>query len=260
MKAPPSAGGVLRGATAPLRHVGAAFRFLTRLPVPGPPAAAADLARALAWFPLPGLVLGLILAGGSRLADGRLSPLVTGALLVAALAWLTGGLHLDGLADVADGLGGGRGDRERTLAIMRDSRIGALGATALAAVLGTKTAALAELLARGDAAWALVAAPCVARAAAVPLVVLFPYARKEGLGEPFHKDGGPREIAIAGALAVAVLATLGHRTLAPAAAALSAALAVAFGVRRRLGGLTGDVYGAAVELAELAFLVVAGIR
>lgn len=247
--------------TGALREAALAFQFLTRLPVPGGRTGSADMGRALAWFPLPGLVLGLVAAGGARLSDGRVAPLLAAALLVALGAWLTAGLHLDGVADVADGLGGGRGDRERTLAIMRDSRIGAHGASALVLVLIVKVTAVGELLGPGRAAgWALVAAPCLARFAAVPLVVLFPYARPQGLGKAFHEGGGAREVAVAAVLAAVVVAGAGLRAIPPAAAALAAALGLAFVVRRRLGGLTGDAYGAAIELAELAFLLVAGLR
>lgn len=246
-------------APAPLRHLAAAFRFLTRLPVPGPALAGAELGRALAWFPLPGLVLGGLAAGAAYVLTGRLAPGVVAALIVAGLAWLTGALHLDGLADVADGLGGGHGDAGRTLAIMRDSRIGAFGAVAVALLLALKVTAVAELISRGGG-WALLCAPALARFAAVPLVVLFPYARPEGLGRPFHDGGGARELAIAGALAAAILAGAGLRSAIPAAAALATAAAMAFAIRRRLGGLTGDVYGAAVEVAETVFLVCAGVR
>jgi adenosylcobinamide-GDP ribazoletransferase len=246
-------------APPPIRDVAVAFRFLTRLPVPGAGAPGPEVGRALAWFPLPGLVLGAVAAGAARVLEGRLAPGVVAALVVAGLAWLTGALHLDGLADVADGLGGGHRDAARTLAIMRDSRIGAFGAVAVALLLAVKVTAVAELV-RGGSTWALVCAPALARFTAVPLVVLFPYARPEGMGRAFHEGGGARELAIAGALAAAVLAGAGLQSAVPAAAAVGAAAALGFAVRRRLGGLTGDVYGAAVELAETAFLVCAGIR
>jgi len=172
---------------------------------------------------------------------------------------MTGGLHLDGVADVFDGLGGGHGDRERTLRIMRDSRIGAHGATALVLVLAVKAAALSDLLARGSL-WPLVVAPVVARFAVVPLLVLFPYAREEGLGRAFRGTAGRREIAIAAVLAAAAVAPFAPAALVPALAALAAAAAVALSVNRRLGGLTGDVYGAAIEIAEAALLAAATLR
>jgi len=236
-----------------------AFGFLTRLPVPPRLWDGADLGRSCAWFPLPGAAMGLLVAAVARLAGPHLHAPLAAVLAVAALAWMTGGLHLDGVADVFDGLGGGHGDRERTLRIMRDSRIGAHGATALVLVLAVKVAALSDLLARGSL-WPLVVAPVVARFAVVPLLVLFPYAREEGLGRAFRGTAGRREIAIAAVLAAAAVAPFAPGSLLPAAVALAAAAAVAVSVNRRLGGLTGDVYGATIEVAEAALLAAATLR
>jgi adenosylcobinamide-GDP ribazoletransferase len=247
---------------SPVREALLAFRFLTRLPVPGHALAAEDsqdLGRSCAWFPLPGAAMGLALAVAARLATPHVPPALAAVLVTAGLAWITGALHLDGLADVFDGLGGGRGDRERTLRIMRDSRIGAHGATALALVLAAKATALTELLARGDP-WPLVAAPALARFAVVPLVVLVPYARPEGLGRAFHGTAGAREISISAVLAAAAVAPFAPASLAPCAVALGVAAVLALALHRRLGGLTGDGYGAAIELAELAYLATAALR
>jgi adenosylcobinamide-GDP ribazoletransferase len=235
-----------------------ALRFLTRIPVGGE-LRGADLGRSCAWFPIAGAVMGLAVAGAARLAGHHVPAPLGAVLAVAALAWMTGGLHLDGVADVFDGLGGGHGDRERILRIMRDSRIGAHGATALVLLLAAKVAATAELLARG-AHWPLLVAPVVARFAVVPLVVLFPYAREEGLGRAFRGTAGRREIAIAALLAGAAVAAFAPASLAPTGAALVAAAGLALAVNRRLGGLTGDAYGAAIELAEVALLAAAAIR
>jgi adenosylcobinamide-GDP ribazoletransferase len=244
------------GAMRPIRDARLAFQFLTRLPVGKGGLAGADLGRSCAWFPLAGAAMGLAVAAGARVAAPHVPSPLLAVLAAAALAWMSGGLHLDGLADTFDGLSGGRGDRDRILAIMRDGRIGAHGAAALALLLLVKAAALAELLARGES-WALVAAPAVARFAAVPLVVWFPYARAEGLGKAFHGTAGAREIAIAAALAAVAAAPSAPASLAPAAAALATAGLLAWRVRRRLGGLTGDVYGAAIEIAEAAYLSMA---
>jgi adenosylcobinamide-GDP ribazoletransferase len=256
----PAAGGAgpRAGPTRALADLRLAFQFLSRIPVGGA-LPGADLGRSCAWFPLPGAVMGLAVAGAAHLAGGRVPATLAGVLAAAALAWLSGGLHLDGLADLFDGLSGGHGDRARTLAIMRDARIGAHGAAALVLVLLAKSAALAELVGRDDT-WLLVAAPALARFLVVPLVVGFPSARPEGLGKAFHGTAGAREVAVSAALAAAALAPGWPRSLAPAAAAAAVALAVALVARRRLGGLTGDVYGAAIELAELAFLSVAALR
>ena len=251
-----------QGATSrvmrPLSDARLAFQFLTRLPA-GKGAHAGDLGRSCAWFPLPGAAVGLLVAAAAHVAGPHLHAPLVAALAIAAFAWMTGGLHLDGVADVFDGLGGGHGDRERTLRIMRDSRIGAHGATALVLVLAVKVAALSELLARGSL-WPLVVAPVVARFAVVPLIVLFPYAREEGLGRAFRGTAGGREMAIAAVLAAVAIAPFAPASLLPAAAALATAAAVALSVNRRLGGLTGDVYGAAIELAEAAALAAATLR
>ncbi len=247
------------GAMRPLRDARLAFQFLTRFPVGTGTLAGADLGRSCAWFPLAGASMGLVVAAAAHLVGRHLPAALGGVLAAAALAWMSGALHLDGLADTFDGLSGGRGDRERILAIMRDGRIGAHGATALLLVLLAKAAALAAILARGDL-WPLVAAPAVARFAAVPLVVAFPYIRAEGLGKAFHGSAGIREIAVAAALAAAAIAPSAPASLAPSAAALVAAGALALRVRRRLGGLTGDVYGAAIEIAEVAYLSTAALR
>jgi adenosylcobinamide-GDP ribazoletransferase len=239
-----------------VRPLAVAFGFLSRLPVGNDPVAAADLARSLTWFPVVGLAFGGVLAGTAHLLRDHLPAPLLAVGLVALLAALSGGLHLDGLADVFDGLGGGRGDREKTLAIMRDSRIGAHGAMALVLALAAKVAAVHEVL-RSGATWPLLCCPVLGRWSSVPLVIFFPYARQEGLGRAMTDHGRPLHFAQATLLAGACVVWSGDRVLGPSAAALAAALGIALFVRRRLGGLTGDVYGAAIELAEIAFLAAA---
>jgi adenosylcobinamide-GDP ribazoletransferase len=241
-----------------LRPLTVAFGFLTRVPVPTGAVEPRDLARSLTWFPAVGAVLGAAMYGGGTLLGGALAPGVVAVALVALHAGATGGLHLDGVADVFDALGGGCGQRERMLAILRDSRIGAHGAAALVLVLAAKIAAVAALL--DGHAWALYASPVAARWAVVPLVIGFPYARPEGLGKPFHGHAGPAQLAGATITAALAIGWLGAPVIAPTVAAAAAGLAIASWLRRYLGGLTGDVYGAAIEAAELAFLVVAGLR
>jgi adenosylcobinamide-GDP ribazoletransferase len=240
-----------------LRSLAIAFGFLTRIPVGRAPAGAAELGRAVTWFPAVGAALGAILVAGHGILDGVVAPALTATVVVALHAGLTGGLHLDGVADVFDALGGGRGQRDRMLAILRDSRIGAHGATALVFVLGAKVVAVVEILER-QAAWALYASPAVARWAVVPLVVGFPYARPDGLGKAFHDQAGAAQLAGATAVAALAIGWVGVSSIAPALCALATALALACWLHRRLGGLTGDVYGAAIEVAELVFLIVAG--
>lgn len=230
-----------------IRPLAAAFSFLTRLPTVPRDLRPAEIGRSIAFFPAAGLFLG---AAATLTATLPAAPTLVAIIIVALGAYLTGGLHLDGIADVADGLGGGRGDRARTLAIMRDSRIGAFGAIALALFLLAKVHATAAVL---SARWPLLVAPVVARAVASALIVTFPYARPDGLGRIFHAEGRIHHAVFALALTTPLI-YLSNLWLASALATL-AALALAIHVARRLGGLTGDVYGACIETAELAFLL-----
>ncbi|HMG54086.1 MAG TPA: adenosylcobinamide-GDP ribazoletransferase [Kofleriaceae bacterium] len=246
-----------------LRPLAAAFGFLTRIPVGRGAVEPRELGRAVAWFPAVGAALGAAQLAGHRALDGALAPGLVAVALVALHAALTGGLHLDGVADVFDALGGGRGQRDRMLAIMRDSRIGAHGAVAVALLLAAKAAAIAALLDRSSghhAGWALYAAPIAARWAAVPLVVAFPYARPDGLGRAFHDHAGAAQLLGATAISALAVGWIGAPAVGPWLAAAGAAVAIAVWLHRHLGGLTGDVYGAAIEAAELAFLVAAGLR
>jgi len=237
-----------------LRPLRVAVGFLTRIPVPRRDASEEDLVRALAFFPVVGLLLGALLAGTAWLARDHLPGPAVGVVLTTLLALVTGGLHLDGLADVFDGLGGGRGSRDRTLAIMRDSRIGAHGAVALILDLGGKIAALGALADRGEFR-AIVAFPMLARWIAVLLIALFPYARPEGIGRAFARGSRGMPHLVATLVVGAALGGLGPRVILPALAAIALALAFSAFLSRRLGGLTGDAYGAAIELSELAFLL-----
>ena len=200
-------------------------------------------------------MLGFALTGMAAALAGHMAPWLVAVLLAALLAALTGGLHLDGFADVFDALGGGRGDRARMLEIMRDSRIGAHGATALTLLLIAKVAALAQVAERHDLL-ALLAFPTIARWLAALLVVFFPYARAEGLGRAFSGEAGRVQVAVGDR----------HRGRRRRRARTGAdparrwgraavVLRFAFWLHRRLGGLTGDVYGAAIELGEVAMLV-----
>lgn len=236
-----------------LRPLGVAFGLLTRLPLTCGTASDDDLGRAPMFFPVVGFGLGIILAILVVIVGRRLPAALVAVILVACLAALTGGLHLDGLADVFDGLGGAHGDRERALAIMRDSRIGAHGAVALMLALLAKAVTLSALVER-QTVWPIVLFPAVARWTAVFLVGFFPYVRAEGLGKAFHVGASLREAGWATVFIAALGVWHGRASVIPMTVALAAALAFGVWMQRRLGGLTGDVYGAAIELAEVAFL------
>lgn len=229
-----------------LRPLAAALAFLTRLPTVPRDLRPVEIGRSIAFFPLAGLFLG---ATATLLATLPLDPTLLAIAIVALGAYLTGGLHLDGVADVADGLGGGRRDRTRTLAIMRDSRIGAFGAMALVLLLLAKVHATSAAL---SSRWPILVAPVLARALASAVIVTFPYARRDGLGRIFHAEGRAHHALLALLLAAPLIYMSG--LWLPFAAATITALALALYISRRLGGLTGDVYGACIETAELTFL------
>jgi adenosylcobinamide-GDP ribazoletransferase len=239
---------------APLRAAGAATAFLTRIPLPSASNAGASVIAGAPAFPFVGAALGA-LVGATAALGGRVEPrLVAGALAVGVEALLTGALHLDGLADSADGLGGS--EREHALEIMRDHAIGAYGASALVLDLLLKAAALAALR---HPLPATIAALALSRAVALPLAAALPYARPTpGTGLVFGEGmRWPRAIAaMLIAAAIAVLA-VGTRALALIAAAAVIGAAVGLLARRRLGGITGDTLGAAIELTATTCLLVA---
>jgi cobalamin 5'-phosphate synthase/cobalamin synthase len=231
-----------------------ALAFLTALPL-RIEADARDVGRSALAFPVVGAALGAVLAAlGILLVRALPSPLAA-ALVVAAGALATGALHLDGLADTADGLGGGR-DAEHALRIMKDHAVGAYGATALLVSVLVKATAIAALLAMPGAALAwLPAAGALSRGVTVPLARL-PSARSSGLGASLIAQLGRVELwgAVLLALALALLAAGWRGLLAAAVVGLAAAAYAAF-CRRRIGGMTGDTLGAAAEGAEALVLV-----
>jgi adenosylcobinamide-GDP ribazoletransferase len=230
-----------------------AFRYLTTLPLPRS-RAPGDLGRAAGWFSVVGLVLGGCLALASLAVDRVVPPGVGGLLLVVLWAALTGALHLDGLADACDGLGGGW-SRERALAIMRDGRSGPYGVTAIVLVLGLKATALASLP-EGLAWRALVLAPVLGRTGPLLLVRLCRPARPDGAGHAFAAGARWPALVAGGLIAGSVsLATLGPWGALPFGAAGLFVWHLAVYLRRRLGGFTGDTRGALVETIEVGVLV-----
>lgn len=238
-----------------MKRLTVALAFLTALPL-RVEAGAREVGRAALCFPVVGAALGLTLAAASW-SLARALPAALAAVLVVALGALaTGALHLDGLADTADGFGGGR-DPEHALSIMKDHAVGAYGATALLLTVLVKAAALHALIAGGVAFTWLPVAGALSRWITVPLTRL-PSARTSGLGATMAAHVGRVEVLGATAIAVAVAVGLAGARGAVAAGAV-AALGAAFGAycRRRIGGITGDTLGAAAELSEALVLVLA---
>ncbi|MBX3014710.1 MAG: adenosylcobinamide-GDP ribazoletransferase [Caldilineaceae bacterium] len=228
-----------------------AFGFLTVLPVPQVSYAPGILGRASHWFPVVGLVLGLLVTGAHWGLVQIFPPLVAAGLTVTLWAALTGGLHLDGLADCCDGLLAAT-SRERRLEIMRDPRTGAFAAGGLALFLLVKVAAVAALPAFTPA---LLIGPIGARALLL-WVAQQPTARPGGLGADLAAGLSARSWLKA--LLLPLLTLFLWPTLHTALAALLAIAITWWLIRiahRRLGGVTGDVYGLVVEMVELAILL-----
>ena len=252
-----------RAALGRIAHEGrlllCAVQFLTRLPTPSLTGfEPAWTTRAARWFPLVGQGVGLACAG-VFVGAAQVWPQPLPALLaVAAGVLLTGGFHEDGLADTADGLGGGT-TRAARLAIMKDSRLGSYGALALGLVTAGRVAALAALT-PGAGALALVAAHGAGRGFAVAVMAALPYAGDPAAAKLKPEPGGVRrgEAAFALAWGCAPIFLLGwaHAALA-VVLATAATLLLARAARRGIGGRTGDVLGAVEQAAELAVLFAA---
>jgi cobalamin 5'-phosphate synthase/cobalamin synthase len=249
---------VARTALTALR---AAVAFLTRVPVDrGGDVTAADVGRGAVWFPAVGAAVGGAAAITAWAVALALPPAVAALAAVAVGALLTGALHLDGLADTADGYGAAT--RERALEIMRDHAVGAFGVLAITLDVGLRTAAVAALLARPHGLLALVAAGALSRSASACLGLLLPDARAAaGAGgrASLLAGGGPRRALVAAGLgaAVAVPCLGGWHGPAVVAAAAGAAALWGWHCRRRLGGVTGDTLGAASEGVEALVLLLA---
>jgi adenosylcobinamide-GDP ribazoletransferase len=273
---PESSGPPPSGDETQTSDIGAQFRlaaaFLTRLPVERPNSvdtdsadetAPTDLASAMWLFPVVGFGIG----GAGAIALAVLAGLgvpapVAATLAIGIMVWLTGALHEDGLADLADGFGGG-GTRDQKLDIMRDSRVGAYGVLSLAVVVVAKIAALATIAAVdiGAAAGALIAAATWSRAMFAPTMRWLPPARDDGLGA---LAGTPDEGATWKGLALGALLTAfvlitpaGGGVVVVLIAGGLGAFAVGWLALRQIDGYTGDVLGGAQQAAEAAVLIAA---
>jgi adenosylcobinamide-GDP ribazoletransferase len=239
-----------------------AARYLTIVPIPGAAPSREGPGAAAAWFPVVGFAIGALLVLVERVTTALFAPLLAALLTVTAWKLVTGGLHLDGVADCIDGLVGR--DPAHRLAIMRDSHIGAFGAVGLILFLLLEVAAVSGI--DGGMRWrALLVAPVVGRAMSPLMARMFPAVLNMGApqtpwsghGARFRAELGPMAPAVATALAfVVAIAVLGAwGVLALVLAAVVTTLIGAF-MTRRLGGVSGDVHGAAVEFSELAVLLV----
>ena len=234
----------------------AALSFFTRLPVPGSHSAE-GLDGAARYFPLAGIIVG-VLGALATWAASFILPLSLAVIAgMAATIIITGAFHEDGFSDACDGFGGGwkGGDegRAQVLAIMKDSRVGSYGALGIALMLLAKWNALMEI---PDEAliFAIVAAHAISRFAATTLMFALDYVREEGKSKPLAKRMGAGDLAVAGVFGLAPCLLLPTtETLVALAATAFATFLCARTFVRRIGGYTGDCLGATQQVAELAF-------
>ena len=236
-----------------------ALQFLTSLPVrlsgmPRPE----QVGRSLLYYPVVGLIIGGLLWCVAQMTESAAIPLQA-ALLLAVWVALTGGLHLDGLADSADAWLGGFGDRERTLTIMKDPRSGPIAVVVLVLVLLLKFVALWTLLAEGQRL-ALLLAPLLGRTALIGLFLTTPYVRPGGLGQALAEHlprAAVRRVLVAVAVLCLLLGESGWLALLVAA---SIGVLARRAMSRRIGGTTGDTAGALLELTECGVLVALALQ
>jgi adenosylcobinamide-GDP ribazoletransferase len=236
----------------------AALTFLTRLPLgmaqaEAPPLSLADTSWA---FPVIGVIVGAIGGIAYVIASALALPALAAALIaVATTALITGALHEDGLADTADGFGGGA-TREAKLAIMRDSRIGTFGVLVLIFSIGLRSAAIADIGLRWHVFAALIAAHALSRGVLPAALHRLDPARSDGLGAGAGRpDQNQVLIALAIALAIAVIVTGLRAGLSAAIVAALVAIAIGALAQRQIGGQTGDVLGAIEQGAETAAIL-----
>ena len=232
----------------------AALGFLTVLPLGRRALEYRPLARAAAFFPLVGLVLGLILVSADYAFRLGLPDLLASALLVALLVLLTGGLHFEGFMYTCDGLFGGH-SQERRLEIMRQKEVGAYAVAGGVLLLLVMWLAIASITGPSRV-WVLGLFPVLSRWAMALALGIFAYARQEGLGKAF-RSARPTQTGIAGAMALAAAVLLGRGGLLLFVSATALAWRLGLGISRMLGGLTGDTYGAINEVTQACLLIVA---
>jgi adenosylcobinamide-GDP ribazoletransferase len=234
-----------------------AIQFLTRVPVPSQPYETDALSRAVKFFPLVGLLIGASGALVHFLLAPHLPRLIVALLILIYFVCITGCLHEDGLADAADGFGGGW-SREQVLIIMHDSRIGSYGAAALTLSLGARLL-LISALPLAHVVQYLVAAHVLCRWTTLPLSYYLPPARSQREDQIAGQGARVAQLTTRGTLIAGtifsfaiVVAVLRMRAVAPILISIALTLVSGAYFKRRIGGVTGDCFGAANQITEIA--------
>ena len=234
-----------------LRDLLSAFQFLTRLPLPSVLAEPDTLSRAAKFFPLVGLVIGVGAAALHRILSAHASGAVISITVLSYLVLITGGFHEDGLADAADGFGGGW-TRDKILLIMHDSRIGAFGVIALTLSLLARYVLLSEMPFARFSPYVIVA-HVLCRWTTLPLGFFLRPARQEGQGAQLAQRTSVISLLFATLVVIAICyLMLRNQMWLPIAIAVSLTFVTALYYRSQIGGVTGDCFGATNQLTEIA--------
>jgi adenosylcobinamide-GDP ribazoletransferase len=228
-----------------------AFRFLTRIPLPGKAHGPGAVSGSAKFFPIVGLVVALGAIGLRRVLSGHLAPPIVAALVLAYLVVITGGFHEDGLADAADGFGGGW-SKEKILEIMRDSRIGSFGALAIGLSLLIRHSLLTNLRTDKFSTYIIVA-HVLCRWTTLPLSFFMHPARAEGQGAGVAQRTSAWSLILGTLMAFVICYVVMHLAFwVPLAAAMFVTLITALYYQSQIGGITGDCFGATNQLTEIA--------
>lgn len=239
-----------------LESIVVAFQFLTRLYLPiNVEWGTANLRRSLMWFGLVGAFIGAILAGAMTLFNRfDLIPAVSAIIILLIWIFITGGMHIDGISDMADGFFSMR-DKEKTLEIMKDSHVGAFGVITIVFLLLIKFEMLKEFIIIEKNVWLLILPPTIARIAAGLVLSFYETTKKSGLGYTFHSSDPRIFWAIGFIVTLIISSILNIKSLIFISIAILASNLMALWAKKKIGGLNGDIYGAIVETVEVIGMV-----
>lgn len=239
-----------------LESIVVAFQFLTRLYLPiNVEWDTGNLRRSLMWFGLVGAFIGVILAGAMTLFNRLdLIPAVSAIIILLIWIFITGGMHIDGISDMADGFFSMR-DKEKTLEIMKDSHVGAFGVITIVFLLLIKFEMLKEFIIIEKNVWLLILPPTIARIAAGLVLSFYETTKKSGLGYTFHSSDPRIFWAIGFVVTLIISSILNIKSLIFIGIAILASNLMALWAKKKIGGLNGDIYGAIVETVEVIGMV-----
>lgn len=239
-----------------LESIVVAFQFLTRLYLPiNVEWDTTNLRRSLMWFGLVGAFIGVILAGAMTLFNRfDLIPAVSAIIILLIWIFITGGMHIDGISDMADGFFSMR-DKEKTLEIMKDSHVGAFGVITIVFLLLIKFEMLKEFIIIEKNVWLLILPPTIARIAAGLVLSFYETTKKSGLGYTFHSSDPRIFWAIGFVVTLIISSILNIKSLIFIGIAILASNLMALWAKKKIGGLNGDIYGEIVETVEIIGMV-----